>query len=75
MVTLLKLKNYLQTNGPSSLLKIAKDFTEDPKQIMCVAEHYIVKGKIFCEQQTSQCGTCHGCFAGHLVKLSWVNEN
>lgn len=73
MVTLQQLKQYLQTNGPSSLLKISHYFAEDPQQIMLVAEHYIAKGKICCEQKTPNCGSCHGCFASNLINLSWVS--
>lgn len=73
MVTLLQLKQYLQTNGPTSLLKIANDFAEDPQQIMLVAKHYISKGKICCEQKSPNCSTCYGCFASNLITLSWVN--
>jgi len=40
---------------------------------MCIAEHYIAKGRINCEQKTPKCGTlCHACFASSLIKLSWV---
>lgn len=72
MVTPLQLKNYLINNGPTPLIKIAKDFAEDPKQIMCIAEHYITKGKICCEEKANNCGSCQGCFASNLIKLSWT---
>lgn len=72
MITLTKLKNYLQANGPTSLVKLSDEFNEDPKQVMLVAEHYIAKGKICCEQQTPACSSCYGCFASNLIKLSWV---
>lgn len=73
MVTLIQLRDYLQKNGTTTLLKLAADFSEDPKQIMCIAEHYIAKGKICCEQKTEVCGSCHGCFASSLIKLSWIS--
>ena len=72
MITLLQLKNYLQVHGPTTLVKLANEFAEEPKTIMCLADHYIAKGKICCEQQKSNCGSCQGCFASTLVKLSWV---
>lgn len=71
-MTLQQLKIYLQTNGPTTLSKLSQYFTEDPKQIMCMAEHYIAKGKIFCEQKTPKCGIkCNACIASNLVQLKW----
>lgn len=72
MLSLNALKTYLQNNGATPLAKLATVFNEDPKQIMLIAEHYIAKGKICCEQQTPSCASCYGCFAANLVKLSWV---
>ena len=75
MLTLQQLKVYLQKHGATTLAKISKDFTESPEQIMCVAQHYIAKGKIYCEQKTVNCGTtCHSCFSSKLSKISWVKS-
>ena len=74
MLTLQVLKTYLQKNGATTLAKLAKEFMEEPDQILCLAEHYIAKGRIHCERKKLECGTaCHSCIASKLIKLSWVS--
>lgn len=72
MLTLQKLKVYLQSHGKTTLQKLSKEFQEPPEQILCLAEHYIAKGQIFCEKKTAYCGTsCNNCIASMLVTLQW----
>lgn len=74
MITAQNLKNYLQEHGSTTLLRLSQYFNDSPEYILFIAEHYIAKGKIYCEKQNINCGTkCSSCIASSLIKLSWNN--
>lgn len=74
-LSLSSLKLYLQQNGPTSLIKIAKDFDETTDQVLNIAQHYIAKNRIYCEKSNPKCGSlCNACFASKTIKMSWVTQ-
>ncbi len=72
MLSLIQLKQHLQTHPTVTLSELSISLKEDNGLLEQKLQHFVNKGQVTCTQLTPHCGTrCHSCPSANTIVYEW----